>query len=185
MTAVKLHNSNQRTSSHEYDTQMKNNLAITRAAKNAIYLFLCAGGIAMLSRNRVIHPLNELFISGLGGQEYQSWVEHFLSGIAGPSLLLIAALTHTWIKNSIKNGHSNFKIILRLRSWILSLSGRTLYVTVVLLVAGLYVVGSGTWEYIQYCERGYFQLGQFMMDILGSLLAIRMLSPKGLELYFD
>lgn len=41
----------------------------------------------------------------------------------------------------------------------------------ILLPVLIYIHGSWNWEYTQSITRGHFQLGQFILDITGSLLA--------------
>jgi hypothetical protein len=149
-------------------------MLISRRALNTPLLVSCGflflfGGIALASRFRVSSTINAIFKSGLGG-EYQSWFEHFLSGFASPSLLFISAVLFGYALSRGREGNTSIRVVLRIRSWLLSQSERRVYIFLVGACAFLYMAASGDWEFNQFQERGIFQVAQFGSDVAGSVI---------------
>jgi len=148
-------------------------LISSRALKTPLLVsggfFFLFGGIALVSRFRVSSTINGIFKSGLGA-EYQSWFEHFLSGFASPSLLFMSAALFGHALSRGREENTSIRIVLRIRSWLLSQSERRIYVFLVGACAFLYIAASGDWEFNQFQKRGAFQFGQFGSEVAGSVI---------------
>lgn len=128
-------------------------LISSRALKTPLLVscgfFFLFGGIALVSRFRVSFTINAVFKSGLGA-EYQTWFEHFLSGFASPSLLLMSAALFGYALSRGREVNTSIRIVLRIRSWLLSQSEHRVYVILVRACAFLYMAASGDWEFNQF-----------------------------------
>lgn len=131
--------------------------------------FFLFGGIALASRFRVSSTINPIFMSAVGA-EYQSWFEHFLSGFASPSLLFMSAVLFGYALSREREENTSIRVVLRIRSWLLSQSERHVYLFLVGACSFLYMAASGDWEFNQFQERGTFQFGQFGSDVAGSVI---------------
>ena len=156
-------------------------MPISRCLPKPLFSVSCAflflfGGIAVISRCRFFAAINAAFKSGIGG-EYQSWFEHFLSGLAVSSFIFISLLS-LWStmtsEHEIKRGTRFFRSI---RACLLPLSEYWLYVIFLSICVCLYVAISAIWEFSQFMERGTFQFGQFGCDVVGSLIWFLLLKP--------
>jgi hypothetical protein len=150
-------------------------LISSRALKTPLLVscgfFFPFGDIALVSRFRVSSTINGIFKSGLGA-EYQSWFEHFLSGFAFPSLLLlfVSAALFGHAPSRGREENASIRIVLCICSWLLSQSERSIYVFLVGACAFLYIAASGDWEFNQFQKRGAFQFGQFGSEVAGSFI---------------
>ena len=132
-------------------------------------LFFTFGVLALVSRFRKVAEINALFKQGIGA-EYQSWVEHFLSGFASPSLLFLFAVMFGWVLSLFPNGQWNWRIVLRSKEWLQKQLPWALFDFLLAFCCVTYSIVSFGWEFSQYLERDIFQFGQFFCDVLGAVL---------------
>lgn len=129
-----------------------------------IYLLLFAafGNIALASRLGLISFTDDFF--KIHGEEYRSWFEHFLSGVAFPFGILFTsiiynAFTSKWFRSSQRHKKQEAD------KGKLKTEGFLTFITITFI----YVFACFCWEFIQFKSRSYFQWGQFSMDFIGAL----------------
>lgn len=131
--------------------------------------FLFFGGLALISRLRMIAEINAVFKQWIGA-EYQSWAEHFLSGLASPSVLFLFAVLFGRLLALFQNRQWNWKIALRAKECLQRQPPWTLFDLLLVFCCVAYITVSFFWEFSQYRERDSFQFGQFFFDVSGSVI---------------
>jgi len=137
--------------------------------------------LALISRFRLSPEYNLLF--EWVGKDFQSMVEHFLTSMAVPALFIASALTLKRLSGSYKHEKSKFKsaAYTLARRWFVRNVKFIKIFEWSIVFAELYIFASLSWEIGQVSEHGFFQWGQFSVDIMGGatfLVAVLLISYR-------
>ncbi|MEX5592494.1 hypothetical protein [Pseudomonas orientalis] len=133
-----------------------------------IATFVCSI-LALASRFRLEPTINGLFRTL--SLDNQSLIEHFLGSIAASAIALFAIIfisAHT-TKVSWKKSRTRKPWFISIRRKLLKAFSKVFVAQWLLAISGVYIAVSFGWEYGQMKDRGFFQIGQFAMDILGGI----------------
>lgn len=136
----------------------------------ALSATVVCSGLALSSRFRLEPTINALFRTL--SFDNQSLIEHFLGSIAASAIALLAIILNSarTTKTSLKKSRIHKRWVVSMQRKLLKIFSKVFVAQWLLAISGGYIVASFGWEYKQMQERGFFQTGQFAMDILGGIL---------------
>ena len=141
--------------------------------------FILGSYLALISRFRLSAKLNLLF--EWIGKDLQSIAEHFLASLAVPAAFIALAIAIKKLSKKRKHEKSKIKFAAYTltRKWIIRNTKFSRAFEFSIIIAGLYILASLSWEIDQISEHRAFQWDQFSADIMGAAIFLAALLFTG------